>query len=87
MRRTVKRIKDGDTFVVNRKIKGTNIIRLANVDAPEKYQRGGKTATNKLKGLIGGKSVTIVPKAYSYGRLVAEVRINRRSVNKRMRLR
>jgi len=29
MRRTVKKVIDGDTFVVNRKIGGTNVVRLA----------------------------------------------------------
>ena len=58
MKRTVTRVIDGDTFVVNRKINGTNYVRLANVDAPEKYARGGRTATNTLKGLIAGHSET-----------------------------
>ena len=53
MRRTVKKIIDGDTFVVNRKIGSTNKVRLANVDAPERYQFGGRKATNTLRGLIG----------------------------------
>ena len=54
MRRTVKKIIDGDTFVVNRKIGDTNKVRLTNVDAPERYQFGGRKATNTLRGLIGG---------------------------------
>lgn len=85
MRRTVKRVIDGDTFVVNRKIGNSNIVRLAGVNAPEKHQFGGRRATNKLRGLIGGKPVTIVPKARSYGRVVADVRVNRRSVNRKLR--
>ncbi len=85
MRRTVKKIIDGDTFVVNRKIDGSNIVRLAGVDAPEKYQFGGRTATNRLKGLIGGQQVSIIPVGRSYGRVVADVRVNRRSVSKRLR--
>ncbi len=84
MRRTVKRIIDGDTFVVNRRIDGTNKVRLANVDAPERYQFGGRKATNTLRGLIGGDQVTIIPIARSYDRVVANVRINRRSVNRAM---
>ena len=39
MKRTVKKIIDGDTFVVSRKIGNTNVVRLANVNAPEKYQK------------------------------------------------
>ena len=85
MRRTVKKIIDGDTFVVNRKIGNTNRIRLARVNAPEKYQYGGKRATSKLRGLIGGKTVTIIPVGRSYGRIVAQVRHRRRSINRRLR--
>ena len=85
IRRKVKQVIDGDTFVVSRKIGNTNRIRLAGVKAPEKYQFGGKRATNRLRGLIGGKTVTIVPVARSYGRIVANVRSKRKSINKRLR--
>ncbi|MBN4049011.1 thermonuclease family protein [archaeon AH-315-M20] len=85
MRRTVKKIIDGDTFIVNRKIGNTNRIRLARVNAPEKYRYGGKKATNRLRGLIGGKTVTIIPVGRSYGRIVAQVRHRRRSINRRLR--
>ena len=84
MRRTVKKIIDGDTFVINRKIGDTNKIRLANVDAPERYQFGGRQSTNTLRGLIGGRQVTIIPIARSYDRIVANVRVNRKSVNRIM---
>jgi len=84
MKRTVKRVIDGDTFVVNRRIGGTNLVRLAGVDAPERYQFGGRAATNKLRGMIGGKTVTVKPVGRSYGRVVANVRVNRRSVNRRL---
>ncbi|MFC2133838.1 thermonuclease family protein [Bacteroidota bacterium] len=85
MRRTVKKILDGDTFIVNRKVNGSNKIRLSNVNAPERGRRGASTATNTLRGLVGGKTITLQPKARSYDRIVADVRVNRRSVNKRMR--
>ena len=85
MKRTVIKVIDGDTFVVNRKIGNTNFVRLAGVNAPEKYQFGGQQATNKLKGLIGGKPVTIVPVGSSYGRVVANVRLHGKSINKRLR--
>ena len=84
-RRTVKGITDGDTFVVNRKIGGSNRVRLAGYDAPESYQFGGRAATNKLRGLIGGKRVSITPVGRSYGRIVAKVTQNRKNINKRMR--
>ena len=85
IRRKVKQVIDGDTFIVSRKIGNTNRIRLAGVNAPEKYQFGGKTATNRLRGLIGGKTVTIVPVGRSYNRLVANVRNQRKSINKRLK--
>ena len=85
MRRTVKKVIDGDTFVVNRKIGNTNRIRLARVNAREKYQYGGKRATFRLRRLIGGKTVTIIPVGRSYGRIVANVRHGKKSVNRRLR--
>jgi len=85
IRRKVKQIIDGDTFIVSRKIGKTNVVRLVGINAPEKYQFGGKKATNKLRGLIGGKTVTIVPVGKSYDRVVADVRSNRKSISKRLR--
>lgn len=85
IRRKVKQVIDGDTFVVSRKIGDTNRIRLAGVNAPEKYQFGGRKAANRLRGLIGGKTVTIVPVGRSYNRVVANVRSNRKSVNKKLK--
>ncbi len=35
MRRTVKRVLDGDTFQTYRKVNGSNYVRLAGVNAPE----------------------------------------------------
>ncbi len=76
----VTRVIDGDTFeTANRK----HPVRLANVDAPEKGQRGGAAATNALKGLIAGETVTIDTVARDkYARSVANVKVGRRSVNK-----
>jgi endonuclease YncB( thermonuclease family) len=84
-RRTVKRIIDGDTFVVSRRIGNTNKVRLANVDAPERQSKSGHTATNTLKGMIRGKVVSVTPVGRSYDRVVAKVTQNRRNINKRMR--
>lgn len=85
-RRTVKRIVDGDTFEVARSVGGSRFVRLAGVDAPEKHDRGGRKATNTLRGLIGGQQVIIDPVARDkYGRVVANVKKSRKSVNKRMK--
>ncbi|MBU2576337.1 MAG: thermonuclease family protein [Nanoarchaeota archaeon] len=80
MRRTVKRVIDGDTFQTYRKVNGSNYIRLAGVNAPEKHQFGGAQATNRLKHKIQGKTVTLQPVGRSYGRIVARVRANRKLV-------
>jgi len=75
--RTVKKVLDGDTFITKRKIGNTNRVRLAGYNAPEKNQFGGSKATNRLRSLIGGKTVTIQPVGRSYGRIVAKVRYKR----------
>lgn len=78
----VTRVIDGDTFeTASRK----NSIRLANVDAPEKGQRGAAAATEALRDLIKGQEVTIETVGRSYGRAVAKVKLGRRSVNQAMR--
>lgn len=85
MRRKVTRVIDGDTFEVKTKIGDTNRVRIAGYNAPELNERGGKKATKKLKELIEGKTISIVLKARSYGRLVADVRIDRKKVSKMMK--
>ena len=75
--RKVKRVIDGDTFEVYRKVGNTRFIRLAGVNAPELYQKGGREAANSLKRLIEGKTITLVSKGRSYSRLVADVRYRR----------
>ena len=79
---TVTRIIDGDTFkTACRKLS----VRLANVDAPEKGQRGAVKATESLKNLIQGKKVEVHTVAQDvYGRTVANVKIDGKSVNKSM---
>lgn len=79
----VTRVIDGDTFeTASRK----NSVRLANVNAPEKGQRGAPTAKEALSNLVRGQEVTIDTVARDkYGRSVANVKAGRRSVNKAMR--
>ena len=79
----VTRVIDGDTFTTaSRK----NPVRLANVNAPEKGNRGGAAATKALKDAIQGETVSIDTVARdTYGRSVAKVKIGRRSVNKAMK--
>jgi micrococcal nuclease len=80
IRRTVKRVVDGDTFQTYRKVNGSNYIRLAGVNAPEKHQFGGSQATNRLRRQIQSKTVTLQPVGRSYSRVVAKVRCKRRLV-------
>ena len=80
IRRTVKRVLDGDTFQTYRKINGSNYVRLAGVNAPERWQFGGRKATESLKRQIQGKTVTLQPVGRSYNRVVANVRHNRRLI-------
>ena len=79
---TVTKIIDGDTFeTASRK----NPVRLADVDAPEKGQRGFAKATETLRKMIEGKEVRIETVARDkYGRAVARVYQGRESINKKM---
>ncbi|MCX6750012.1 MAG: hypothetical protein NTZ83_00985 [Candidatus Pacearchaeota archaeon] len=76
--RKVKKVIDGDTFQTHTKVNGSNYIRIAGKNAPEKYQFGGSQATQRLKRQIQGKVVTLQPVGRSYNRVVAKVRHNRR---------
>jgi len=79
IRRKIEGAVDGDTLKTKTKIQGTNYVRIAGMNAPEKGQRGYSSAKTKLNKL-SGKTVTLIPKARSFGRLVAEVRHNRRKI-------
>lgn len=74
VKRKVTKIIDGDTFKTDKPVRGSNFIRIANKDAPEKGQRGFTTAKNNLDKKIGGKTVNIDPVGKSYGRTVANVK-------------
>jgi len=79
---TVTRVIDGDTFqTASRK----RSVRLANVDAPEKGKTGSAKATNDLKGLIANQKVQVDTVARDkYGRAIANVKVDGKSVNKVM---
>ena len=75
-------IIDGDTL---KTAKIGPSIRLANVHAPEKGQKGYGDAKVKLAMLTRGKQVTVIPVATDvYGRTVAEVKVGNKSINKAM---
>ena len=78
----VTSVIDGDTFDVQpgwrTDGRSGHRVRIASFDAPELHARGGQAARSRLETLIGGKSVELYTKAIDrYGRLVADVRLNR----------
>lgn len=77
-RRKVQKIIDGDTFKVRNNVRGSQYIRITGTNCPEKGQHGYHSAKQKLNRQINGKTVTIKPKAKSYGRTVADVIYKRR---------
>ena len=80
---TVIKVLDGDTFETGSR---KNPVRLANVDAPEKGQRGAAQARKALRDLVEGEKVRIVTIGRDkYGRSVANVYVGRKSVGKKMR--
>lgn len=82
----VQEVFDGDTFRIDRKIRGTDRIRLNKINTPEKGRPGSRRATNITKRMIEGKTVTIDPVAKDeYGRLIANVYINGNSVRLRLK--
>ena len=53
----VMRVTDGDTF----RLSGLDVaIRVWGLDAPERKQRGGSAATNAMRALIDGHTLTCV---------------------------
>lgn len=78
----VVRVIDGDTLV----LADGRRVRLAQVDAPETYQCFGSEATEALRRMTDGKSVTLRrpptgPAVDRYGRTLADVVVVGRSVN------
>ncbi len=78
----VKKIIDGDTFEDTRH----RFFRLANVDAPEKKERGYNRAKEILQNMITGEELIVKQIGESYGRKVVEARIpgEKMTVNTKM---
>ncbi len=75
----VTKVIDGDTFMTDKR---KHPVRLANVDTPEKGEKGYGEAKKALQNLIGGEEVTIDTQARDkYNRSVAKVKIGTKSVN------
>lgn len=74
-------VMDGDTVLVLRDSKKIK-IRLANIDAPEKAQEFGMESRRALVDRLLQKQVHVNSHAIdSYGRMVAELSVDGRSVN------
>lgn len=78
---TVTRVIDGSTFETDAGIR----VILDGVDAPEIDTPEAKEATDKLRSLIDGEDVATRILAVSFGRVIAEVKVGRFSVNKAMK--
>ena len=79
VRRKVQEVIDGDTIRVRNRVEGSQFIRIAGINAPEKGQKGYADAKRKLNKLIG-ETVTIKPVGKSYGRTVADVIYKRKKI-------
>ena len=76
----VTEVLDGDTF----ETEFGKRVRLANVNAPEAGKHGADEATAKLRELVEGKNARVNPVGTSYGRIVADVTVDGKSVNDAM---
>ena len=82
----VEKVVDGDTFKIDRKIRGTNKIRIKDIDTPERSHPGYQKATGITKRMIEGKNVTIEPVAKDkYNRIIANVYKDGKSVKARLK--
>ncbi|MBI2621068.1 MAG: thermonuclease family protein [Candidatus Levybacteria bacterium] len=66
MKIRVKKVIDGDTFQDSR----NRFFRLANVNTPEKRERGYQRAKDTLSNLIDGKDLIADVEGISYNRKV-----------------
>lgn len=85
MKVKVEKVVDGDTFQDTR----SRFFRLANVDTPEKKERGYQKAKDTLEKLIGGEEVLVNVEGKSYNRKVVTARMpgEKTSINEKMKRR
>ena len=86
----VTKVKDGDTLVARMEggeVERNETIRLLNINTPEKDQPGFDEATEALKALVRGGTITLefaepnVEKRDGFGRLLAFVIADGKNVN------
>ena len=79
----VTSVTDGDTIKCTDAGKTTHIIRLAQIDAPEKKQSFGTASKHALSTLIYKKNVDIkVSGKDQYGRNIGEIFLGNTNINK-----
>jgi len=80
---TVTKVIDGDTLETSVRKKP---VRIANINTPEKGEKGYSEAKRALKKLVEGEKVTVTPVAMDkYGRTVAKVKKGTASVGNQMK--
>jgi len=78
-------VADGDTITILDADKAQHKIRLAGIDAPEKRQAYSEKAKKALCSKVFGKQVDVTYSGKDrYGRIVGNVRINGRWINKEL---
>jgi endonuclease YncB( thermonuclease family) len=79
----VKKVIDGDTFQDSR----NRFYRLTEVDAPEKKERGYKSAKVALQNMIGGEELVVKQVGESYNRkvVIARIRGEKTTINTKMK--
>lgn len=78
-------VTDGDTITVLDGEHRERTVRLAEIDAPERRQPWGERSKQSLSGLVYGQSVEVVQTDIDrYGRVVAQVSVNGRNINREM---
>jgi len=80
-----RKVMDGDTFRLQLSNGETEVIRLDQIDAPEKMQPWSNKSRQSLKELLGQGEVCVVgTKHDKYGRLIGDVHANGVDVNYEM---
>ncbi len=80
-------VKDGDSIVVLDSLNQKHEIRLAYIDAPERFQAFGQQSKKHLSDLLLNEFVEVVEIEPSdrYGRIIAEINLlDKTNVNKEM---
>ncbi|MDO5103671.1 MAG: thermonuclease family protein [Lautropia sp.] len=78
-------VADGDTLTCLTADKQSLKVRLNQIDAPERGQAFGQAARRKLAELVHGKSVRLETDGTDqYGRLIAQVFVDKRNINQAM---